>query len=140
MSNQKFQKDLLWGKEMEVKMFDQIKKKFGDDLKHIKSIYSKYDFGNNNLCLEMKARRNYYNTYDTTMIAKDKVLPEQLLKGRKQKFIFYFEPENALYYITYRPKKFSKFQEEYFNRTDRGTIDRNKQYIYIPIEYLKRIN
>ena len=139
-SNKIQEKDLLWGKQQETYKFEQIKNKFGDDLKHIKSVYSKYDFENNDVVIEMKARRNNYNTYDTTMIAKDKVLPERMLKGRKQKFVFYFEPEDALYYITYRPKKFKKFQEEYFNRTDRGTIDMKKYYIYIPIEFLKRIN
>jgi hypothetical protein len=111
-----------------------MKKCFNENIKETTYKYSKYDFYDDNCIYELKTRTNKYEDYPTTIIAEDKILIDN---DKKQKFVFKFS-DGSVYYITYKEKRFNKFEKRPFRRTDRG-IDILKNYIYIPIEKLKKI-
>jgi hypothetical protein len=123
--------DEKFGFEKEEQILDIINIKFNDNIKKCNR-YNKYDFEGLKYKYELKSRRNNYNSYPTTMIPEDKI-------KENMKIIFLFSFIDGLYYIKYRPKIFNTFETRNFRRTDRGSFDIEKKYIYIPIEKLKLI-
>ena len=122
--------DLIFGLKQEEEIINIINNKFNDNIKKCNNKFSKYDFIGSKYCYELKSRRNNYRTYPTTIIAEDKI---------ENKIIFLFKFIDGLYYIKYRPHIFNDFEKKQFRRTDRGSCDLQKNYIYIPIEKLKLI-
>jgi hypothetical protein len=129
----KFEIDYDFGKKWEKEILDKINIRWKkDEILETKNLYSKYDYEGKKYKYELKSRRNSYNQYPTTLIAKDKILND-----KKQIFLFNFT--DGLYYIKYRESKFQNYKCKLFRRYDRGNIDLEKFYYYIPIEDLKKI-
>jgi hypothetical protein len=129
-----FSKDYKSGKRNEEEVLHTINIYFKDNIKQTQSQYSSYDFEGDKHIYELKARRCNHNTYATTMIGKDK-----LIKSEKRQ-IFLFKFYDGLYYIKHRRKKFKQFEVKMFRRNDRvDKTDVEKEYLYIPIEKLKKI-
>jgi hypothetical protein len=124
-------RDLKYGKENEIKVLDTINKYFNDDIKLVKSSYCQYDFIGNNSTYELKTRRNAYSVYPTTIIPQSKI---------KDNSIFLFSFTDGLYYIKYTPEQFKDYEIKPYKRRDRGEIDKEQNYIFIPIEDLIKIN
>ena len=131
----KYKSDYLLGKKSENNNLQIIKDYFNDDIEILNYRYTQYDFKStkSNTIYELKTRRNNYNDYPTTIIGKDKINDEY-----NNIFIFGFN-NNELYYIKYDKELFKKFEIKLFRRIDRGNIDEEKEYIYIPIEFLTKI-
>ena len=131
----KYKNDYLLGKKSENNNLQIIKDYFNDDIEILNYRYTQYDFKStkSNTIYELKTRRNNYSDYPTTIIGKDKINDEY-----NNIFIFGFN-NNELYYIKYDKKLFKKFEIKLFRRFDRGNIDEEKEYIYIPIEFLTKI-
>lgn len=124
-------RDLKYGKENEIKILDTINKYFNDNIELVKSSYCQYDFIGNNNTYELKTRRNAYNEYPTTIIPQSKI---------KENIIFLFSFTDGLYYIKYTPEQFKDYEIKPYKRWDRGQIDKEQNYIFIPIEDLIKIN
>jgi hypothetical protein len=130
---EKFNKDYEFGKLSEDALYSKLSEYWEDNIKKSKDKFSKYDYAGDRYYYELKTRTNFYETYPTTLIAKDKVIIDC---EKKQRFLFKFY--DGLYYITYGKNKFKKYRCDIFGRTDRG-FDKPKLYYYIPIEDLKKI-
>ncbi len=130
----KFKIDYELGKTAEKEIYDLICNFWDDNIKKSNKKYEQYDYIGDKYYYELKSRRNYYNSYPDTMIAKDKIL-----ENADKKQIFLFKFIDGLYYIKYRKKKFDKYKCEIFGRNDRCGLDIKKPYFFIPIEDLKKI-
>lgn len=127
--------DVEYGKKAENTTLQTIRDYFNDDdITLIDYTFNQYDFKSikSNTIYELKSRRNDYNKYPTTMIARDKINDEY-----NNIFLFNFN-NTELYYIKYDKDLFKKFEVKPFRRTDRG-FDILKEYVYIPIEFLTKI-
>jgi hypothetical protein len=83
---------------------------------------------------EIKSRRNNYNRYNTTMITTNKIKFCKRDSTKQYYFVFCFSDGDYIYH--YNSKDYFEFGLG--GRTDRG-IDEIKQYCYIPINLLKKI-
>jgi hypothetical protein len=102
-----------------------------------------YDFYGYENWYELKSRKCSYNSYPTTLIAKDKAVKNGMV------FLFYFVPsgtercdvdDKSLYYIIYEPEIFKNFECSIFKRNKREDYnDKEKEYYYIPIQNLIKI-
>lgn len=126
--------DYELGKLSENELYAKLSNLWDDNIKKSTDIYSKYDYYGTDFYYELKTRRNHYETYPTTLIAKDKII-----ENCDKRQIFLFKFYDGLYYIKYKKSKFLKFDCKIFGRTDRG-IDIPKLYYYIPIQDLIKID
>ena len=128
-----FKNDYLTGKKQEITVLEQINKFFNDDIKHTEDKFCSYDFIGTKYIYELKSRNNLMNAYPTTIIGGDKIIDNQ-----KQIFLFKFV--DGLYYIK-KTKLFNTFVKENFVRNARSDfIDIKKQYIFIPVDKLTKID
>jgi hypothetical protein len=129
-----YKQDYEFGKLNENKILSTLRKFFNDDtIMQTTNKYNKYDFKSlkTNRKIELKSRQNFYNTFPTTIIPSDKLCHDVTL-------VFSFRDGD--YYIDYDPVLFNTFESKLFVRNSRSDcIDRPNDYIYIPIEHLKRI-
>ena len=129
-----FKNDYLVGKTQEITVLEQINKFFEDDIKQSNDKYCSYDFIGTKYIYELKSRNNLMNAYPTTIIGGDKIIDD-----RKQIFLFKFL--DGLYYIKKNNKLFKTFVKEDFVRNKRSDfIDMKKQYIFIPVDKLTKID
>jgi len=128
-----FQRDYQYGIKMQKELFLKLKAFFNDNLIHTESTFAKYDYVGDTTDYELKCRNNTLKAYPTTCIAQDKIQNTD----RKQVFIFHFL--DGTYYIPYDKEVFSTFEVKQFRRFRSGVNDKLKDYVYIPIESLKRI-
>ena len=127
-----FKNDYNLGINKENEILPVLKEFFNRDIIKNNNTYSKYDFEDHKYKYELKYRRNNYNAFNTTIIAVDKIIEH------KQIFIFAFT--DGVYYIKYRKSKFDTFETKPFLRNKRTDYnDIKKDYIFIPIEKLKKI-
>jgi len=127
-----FHKDLQKGKEDEITVLPIICKYFNREIKQLKEKYSKYDFEDDIYKYELKSRNNNYSKFPTTLIPADKLVCKNI--------IFLFKFLDGLYFIEYDDYLFSSFSKSKFCREKRyGYNDKPKDYIFIPIECLKKI-
>jgi hypothetical protein len=116
----------------EIIVLPIITKFFNRDIKKTENRYSKFDFEDNEFKYEMKSRNNKYNTFPTTLIPADKLVCKNI--------IFLFKFFDGLYYIEYDEDTFKNFEKSQYCRNKRyGYNDKPKDYIFIPIECLKKI-
>lgn len=108
-----------------------ILERFFEDELTDTSLFDRYDFKGKQNVYEVKSRRNAYQKYPTTLIGEDKA-------GENVIFVFYFT--DGVYYITYDKEVFKSFECKPFRRWRAGVRDKEKDYIYIPIESLTRIS
>jgi hypothetical protein len=129
-----FYNDYKFGKSMEKKLIEKIDQYFNDSVKEEENEFSKHDFKGQTYTYELKSRNCKYNTFPTTLIPFDKVIPN------KPNQIFLFNFEDGLYYIEYNEELFKTFSLKTFVRKQRvDYYDKPKLYYYIPIEKLKQI-
>lgn len=132
-NNTIYKNDKEFGHFEEVNKLPILENYFKDNLKITKT-YCKYDYEGDKANYEMKSRKNNYSKYPTTLIAYDK-----LTTKNNKDLIFIFNFFDGLYHIKYDEIKFKNYEIKMFNRTDRG-FDKHKEYIYIPISDLTKIN
>lgn len=130
-----FIKDYEFGKKCESEILNILNRNFPEEnIRHLTSRYSVWDFQGKNYVYELKSRNCKYNDFKTTLLPKNKLCRSDI--------ILLFNFTDGLYYIDYYNNKdlFNEFEVKPFKRTDR--IDRKERvidYIYIPIEHLKKI-
>ena len=94
-----------------------------------------FDYYNEHYLVELKARRNDYNKYPTTMVGKNKI--DKAGREHYKKCMFCFKFFDGLYYHIYDPT--IKYQVKKGGRCDRGCPE-IKDYVYIPIELLTKVS
>ena len=126
-----FKKDYEYGLNKEKEILKVINNYFDRDIKQSIEKFCKYDFYDYKYNYELKSRRNNYNSYDTTLLPADKL---------QRKTIYLFSFNDGLYYIKYKKERFDEFEKKDFVRPKReDKKDVKKEYIYIPIDKLKKI-
>jgi len=128
-----FRNDLEKGEEAEKVVLPIIRKYFNRSIDKTKEKYCKYDFEDDIYRYELKSRNNKKDKFETTIIATDKIIKDK-------KLIFLFKFLDGLYYIEYNDWEFSNFGRNQFCREKRyGYNDKPKEYIFIPVNMLKKI-
>ena len=128
-------KDYDYGINQEMALLSVLQANIDKDLQPATSKFSVIDFTSNNTNVELKTRRNYYNTYQDTMIGYNKI--QKLLTDKKDGYAV-FNFLDGVYYIEIVESNVKKFRLAEGGRCDRGRIEKNKYY-YIPINILKSI-
>lgn len=128
-----YQKDVILGLRMENIILPQIRTYFKrNDIKKSQDKYAIFDYYDNYYNYELKNRNNKYQQYPTTLICCNKL---------ELKTIYLFNYTNGLYYLEYDENLFNTFEKKPFKRHPReGIVDYEKEYIFIPIEHLIKIN
>ena len=116
---------------------DVIDKMFDCDLKRTKQ-FSRFDLRDSNkkVIVEVKNRNNEYSKYPTTMIGENKYIRANHYYKKEYKVLFVFIFTDGSYYYEYCGED---IKAKIGGRRDRG-IKEYKNYIYIPIEKLKKID
>ena len=94
-----------------------------------------FDYYNDEYLVELKARRNDYAKYPTTMVGLNKI--DKAKREQFKKCMFCFKFFDGLYYHLYDSKM--KYEIKKGGRCDRGCPE-IKDYVYIPIAKLIRID
>jgi len=127
-----YKKDYALGKKGEKEVLPTIRQYFGRDIVKSVNRYEKFDFKDDIHKYELKCRDACSTTYDTTIIASDKICPNM---------IFLFKFYDGLYYIKYDKTVFDNYEKRLFVRFERDDyIDIEKFYIFIPVSDLQKIN
>jgi hypothetical protein len=129
--------DIKFGVDNELKLFKLLKDKFDSNLTRSISKYSIFDYSSELCDVELKTRKNNYDTYPDTMIGANKF--EYANKTDKGVyFVFSFFDGN--YYYKYDKKDVDNglVQFRQGGRKDRGFNEIN-QYAFIPISSLIKI-
>jgi len=129
-----FKKDYDAGVKHQTELKPMLEAFFKEELKET-GPYAKYDYTSKETDYELKSRNNTYAFYPTTCIACDKIDPEH---KKRQVYLFHFT--DGTYYIKYDKTLFDTFLVKEFRRFRQGVRDKEKPYIYIPIDQLIRIN
>lgn len=124
------EKDYIYGEEQQKKLKSILEAKFGT-LKEMDR-WSKHDFKNQHFNIEIKSRKNTYSAYPTTLITCNKIVEEP---NKRLYFIFNFT--DGVYYIRYKKALFDTFEKKMFSRINQAYDE--KEYLYIPIQYLKNL-
>lgn len=137
MSSQK-QKDLKFGEAKENDIQAVINDAFKCKSEKLPPFHP-FDFKDlqANTYYEHKGRRNEYNKYSTTMIGSNKI--DFINKHPDNDYVFIFGFTDGNYYIKYNKELFDNFEIKKGGRLDRGRPE-IKDYLYIPIEQLSKIN
>lgn len=129
-----FHRDYSNGIQHQLALLPKLESYFKDQLKATTGKFSKYDYEGITADYELKSRNNTYQFYPTTCIAMDKINPDHT---KKQIYIFHFT--DGTYYIEYDKELFATFYVKDFRRFRQGVNDKEKPYLYIPIEKLIEI-
>ena len=115
---------------------DIINKMFDCDLQLTKK-FSTFDLKDKikKVIVEVKKRNNEYKKYPTTMIGENKYVRAEHYYKKDYKVLFIFIFTDGTYYYNYCGED---IKPKIGGRCDRG-IKEYKNYIYIPIEKLKKI-
>lgn len=113
-----------------------IDKSFQCNLKRLKE-FSTFDLKDKikKVIVEVKKRNNNHDKYSTTMIGENKYIRANHYYKKDYKVLFVFIFTNGTYYYEYCAED---IKAKIGGRRDRG-IKEYKNYIYIPIEKLKKI-
>lgn len=129
-----FNKDYNFGLKKQDEVFPRLVSKFGGNIKPTTDKMDPWDYISDDSVFELKSRNNTYSAYPTTLIGLDKVKEEE-----SKKMIFLFNFTDGLYWIEYDKDLFDTFGSKKFRRYRPGVNDKVKPYLYIPIEFLKKI-
>lgn len=124
-----FTRDYEMGINGESKVLPIIQNYFCKNICKSVDKFEKFDFYDEKYKYELKCRNVNYNKYPTTIVPCDKLCKNLIL-------LFYFT--DGLYFIKYG-KIFNKFEKKLFARYRPDFKDLEKEYYYIPIEYLQKI-
>lgn len=127
-----FKQDYCFGLKKEDELLPIIRTFFDRDIQKSTNKFERFDYSDDKYKYELKSRQNEYTKYPTTLIPADKIC---------KRIIFLFNFTDGLYYIKYRKSKFNTFEKKMFVRNQRSDFnDLQKEYIYIPVDKLKKIN
>jgi hypothetical protein len=126
-----FQRDYNYGIQHQNELLPRIQSFFGGEVKATAGKFDPYDYESNTASFELKSRTNKKDTYPTTCLPADKVKTDH---GKKQIYLFNFT--DGLYYIPYDKEMFSTFECKPFRRFRVGVKDKEKDYLYIPVDKL----
>jgi hypothetical protein len=129
-----FQRDYQYGIQQQTKILPQLEGFFKDELKEATDKFAKYDYEGLTTSYELKSRNNKKDTYPTTCLPADKVCESHT---KKQVYLFNFT--DGLYYIPYDKGVFDTFEKKPFRRYRQGVNDKEKDYLYIPVESLRKV-
>ena len=139
-----YQIDENYGEQAEKKAIIQLQLFFDNKLIKL-DYYNPFDFYNEqDLYIELKARRCQINTYESTMVGMNKINKAKILarKNNSVYFCFYFTKSDYtqcdLYYWKFNLIDFDKCECKPGGRVDRGKSE-IKKYCYIPISLLTKI-
>jgi len=128
--------DLAFGRTKEISEIVKIRKRFSQSLKPTNNFFV-YDYVSKDCYVELKSRRNYLNTYSTTIVGKNKMDYAET-SDRPVYFVFSFI--DGLYYWKYNKKDLQNGNVifDIGGRCDRGR-DEYKTYAYIKTSILQLI-
>jgi len=126
-----FQRDYQFGIQQQTAIHPRLEEFFKDNLIPTINKFDPYDYEGTTASYELKSRTNKKDAYPTTCIGADKVNPTH---HKKQIYIFNFT--DGLYYIPYDADLFASFESKPFRRYRQGVKDKEKPYLYIPVEKL----
>ena len=137
--------DKNYGDQAETNAIGQLQEYFKFPLIKL-NFFNPFDFYNEqqNLYIELKARRCRINTYESSMIGMNKINKAKILtrKNNNVYFCFYFTntdyAECDLYYWKFNLLDFDKCECRTGGRVDRGKSE-IKKYCYIPVCLLTKI-
>ena len=123
-----FLRDYLFGTAKEDELLPELEAFFGETLTKTPKT-CRWDWESPTTQYELKSRKNPYAQYSTTLLPFDKIQ-----ENKRQVFLFGFT--DGLYYIEYDKTLFDTFEKKDFRRWRVGVADREKPYLYIPIDKL----
>ena len=129
-----FYRDYSSGLRHQLALLPKLQTFFNDDVIITTDKFNKYDYEGKTASYELKARNNEYKTYPTTCIAQDKINP---LHPKRQVYVFHFT--DGTYFIEYEKDLFASFEVKPFRRWRTGVHDKEKPYVYIPIDKLSLV-
>jgi hypothetical protein len=129
-----FQRDYQFGIAHQEKLLPKLESFFNDNLVSTPNKFDPYDYVGNTSVYELKSRTNALRAYPTTCIGQDKINPNHT---KQQVYLFNFT--DGCYYINYDKELFDSFTVAPFRRYRVGVKDKEKPYVYIPIEHLKPV-
>ena len=125
--------DVCFGSSCESDLFQDIKNRFGADVVKSANKYAVYDFGNDDVFIEVKSRRTPKNRYPDTMIGYNKI--RYFLDNPNKKSYCVFNFTDGAYYVEVNQETVYDFRIGSGGRRDRGH-DEIKQYYFIPVKLL----
>jgi len=128
-----FRRDYEFGIKSQIDVFPKLSEFFGGNITPTTHMQDPWDYVGDESVYELKSRCVGYNKYPTTIMSFDKI------KDTGKKMVFLFKFTDGLYYIEYKKELFDTFEVGSFRRYRTGIKDKEKEYIYIPIEHLKQI-
>jgi len=129
-----FLRDYRFGLHQQEVLLPLLEQHFQDNLVPTIHNFCPYDYEGDSASYELKSRNNTYETYPTTCIAQDKIKEKH---HKDQVYVFHFT--DGTYYIKYNKEIFDAFEVKPFRRYRPGWNDKEKPYVYIPIEKLTKI-
>ena len=133
-----FDEDYAYGKEQERLCFRRIRRYLGGHLKHNEEIFAPFDFEDNSMAVEMKARKMLSTEYEDAMINSLKV--DRCETETRQCFLI-FKYLDKLCCIEYDKEKFSKYRRRMMKLEDR--VDKKAKWeerIFIPMSDMELID
>ena len=126
-----FQRDYQYGIKNQTDLLPKIQSFFGGNVKATVNKFDPYDYESDSASFELKSRTNKKDAYPTTCLPADKVKDAHT---KEQIYLFNFT--DGLYYIPYNKELFSTFECKPFRRYRVGVNDKEKDYLYIPVDKL----
>jgi hypothetical protein len=132
--------DLSFGTSNEVPVLDKIQTFFGK--KFIRQGgYSIMDYVDETktIYVELKTRRITHNRYTTGMVGLNKI---EFCKDPNVEYYFCFCYTDGLFYIKYNKDLFDTFERnlDYYRGERADCVNSAQSIVYIPINYLNKIN
>jgi len=125
-----YESDYLFGEKQQKRIFPILEKKWEGIVPQKR--YAKYDAVSESVNIEIKSRKNRWNSYPTTMLTMNKI--SDLTKTNIFVFNFVSDRKSDIYYIEYDPDRFSKYTKTMFSRAEIESDE--KEYVFIPVEDL----
>jgi hypothetical protein len=126
-----FKRDYDFGKQQEEILLPLLSNFFNQPLTKTDPT-CQWDYEGPDTLFEVKSRTNPYSKYPTTLLPFDKVI-----EGKRQIFVFNFT--DGIYFIEYNKDQFDTFIVKDFRRFRQGVRDKEKPYLFIPIDTLTKI-
>ena len=135
-----FHQDYEFGKAKEIESLPSLNSFFNTTLTHNDDKYAPFDFENDTLAIEQKARHCRHSSYTDTMLQYNKIKNCYLPKYLSKEKWFVFSFEDGLYGIKYDENRFLEYTTRFSKIPDRvGITEQSLERIYIPVADLIHI-